>query len=301
MAEFEDKDIVQDPVEQIDFVKAPPEGRKGAISEVIVDGVNSKTREHEYVEEAAKHDKPGSYHYADAKRGHWSQSSGCTTRSYLNYVFKQDSDLEKPDHDDETKRVFTHGDLIHLWIQGIFLEELGEEFVTIEEQIDEELEGDYGTAGHVDIVIRNHPNFPDPFVIDIKTKTEFTYYSYSDNGHARSIPKKDNLRQLMGYMYHVGAKHGALLYYSKRNDLLEEYWANFNEEEFEKGKSNIVNVLDHVNSGKVPEPDAEPYMCDPEYCIYKREGICPGVTESDHHDPDDDQLEQFEYEQPDWE
>jgi hypothetical protein len=218
----------------------------------------------------------------------------------LNYVFKQDEDLEKPDVDENTKRVFTHGDLIHLWIQGIFVEELGEEFVTIEEQIDDELEGEFGTAGHVDIVIRDHPNFPDPFVVDIKTKSEFTYYNYGKSGHVRNIPSENNLRQLMGYMYHVGAEYGALIYYSKRNDFLEEYWTEFDDELFEEGKDNIIEVLEHVNEGIVPEPDAEPYKCNPDYCVYKREGLCPGVKESDHHDPSDDCLDDFEYEEPGW-
>jgi len=299
MTEF-DKEIVNDPLDELEWVKTPNSHREGPIAEVVNDGATSKNREHEFVEKAAEYDKPGSYHYTDTKRGHWSQSSGCTTRSYLNYVFKQNSDLDKPESDEKTMRTFTHGDLIHLWIQGIFLEELGEEFVTVEEQIDEELEGDYGTAGHVDIVVRNHPNFPDPFVIDIKTKAEFTYYSYGDGGHVRSIPAEKNLRQLMGYMHHIGAEYGALLYYSKRNDHIEEYWATFNEEEFEEGKSNILNVLEHVNTGEVPERDAESYMCNPEYCVYKREGICPGVPESDHYDPDDNKLDQFEYEDPDW-
>lgn len=294
------KDIVEDPLDELEFVKTPNQEREGPLSEVVSDGLNSKTREHEFVEVASNHDKPGSYHYDDTKRGHWSQSSGCTTRGYLNYVHKQDDELEKPETDESTKRVFTHGDLIHLWIQGIFIEELGEEFVTVEEQIDEQLEGEYGTAGHVDIVIRNHPNFPDPFVVDIKTKSEFTYYNYGEGGHARTIPSEKHLRQIMGYMHHVGAEFGSLLYYSKRNDHVEEYWTSFNDEMFEEGKENIINVLEHVNQGEVPEPDAEPYQCNPEYCVYKREGICSGVPESDHYDPDDDELDEYEYEEPEW-
>lgn len=299
MVQF-DKDIEKDPLDELDFVKTPNDEREGPIFETVTEGIDSRTREHEFVSMAAEHDKPGSYHYADAKRGHWSQSSGCTTRGYLNYVFKQDDDLDKPEPDQSSKRVFTHGDLIHLWIQGIFLDQLGEEFVTIEEQIDEQLEGEYGTAGHVDIVIRDHPKFPDPFVIDVKTKSEFKYYSYDDGGHVRTVPSDKHLTQLMGYMHHVGADLGALLYYSKRNDHLEEYWCSMDDETFETGKQNIINVLDHVNQGKVPEPDAEPYMCNPEYCVYKREGICPGVAESDHYDPSDDQLDQMGYEDPDW-
>lgn len=300
MVTFENKDIVEDPLDELDFVKAPNKDREGPLVEVVNGGLNSKIREHEFIKEAAKHDKPGSYHYADTKRGHWSQSSGCSTKGYLNYVFKQDDSLEKPETDEQSKRVFTHGDLIHLWIQGIFLEEIGEEFVTIEEQIDEELQDEYGTAGHVDIVIRNHPNFPDPFVIDIKTKSEFTYYNYGKGGHARNIPSTDNLRQLMGYMHHVGAEYGALLYFSKRNDFTEEYWASFNDEMFEEGKENIINVLEKVNQGEVPQPDAEPYQCNPEYCVYRREGICPGVPESDHYDPEDHELDKYFYDDIEW-
>lgn len=295
-----DKDIVEDPLDELDFVKAPNEEREGPLVDVVTEGLNSRTREHEFITEAAKHDKPGSYHYADTRRGHWSASSGCSTRTYLNYVHKQDDELDKPKTDDSSKVTFTHGDLIHLWIQGIFLEQLGEEFVTIEENIDEELEGEYGTAGHVDIVIRNHPNFPDPFVVDIKTKSEFSYYNYGKSGHARTVPSKDNLRQIAGYMHHVGAEFGALLYFSKRNDHIEEYWCSFNNDLFEEGKRNIINILDHVNAGKVPEPDSKPYMCNPEYCVYKREGLCPGVEDSDHHNPEHDRLDEFEYDKPPW-
>lgn len=295
-----DDDIVEDNLDNFDFVKAPNEKREGPIIEVINEAMDGYADVDEYVALASEHDKPGSYHYASTKRGHWSQSSGCTTKGYLNYVHKQDNDLDKPQPDMDSKRTFTHGDLVHWWIQGLFLDELGEEFVTVEEEIDDQLEGEYGTAGHVDIVIRNHPNFPDPFVIDIKTKAEFTYYNYGKGGKVRNIPSEKNLRQMMGYMYHVGAEHGALLYYSKRNDHIEEYWANFNEEMFEEGKQNIVDVLDHVNQGIVPKPDAEPYMCNPDYCVYKREGICPGMKESDHYDPDDDKLLEYEYEDPEW-
>lgn len=295
-----DKEIVDDPLDEIDFVKAPNEEREGPLVEVINEAMSEHPNVDEYVALASEHDKPGSYHYADTKRGHWSQSSGCTTQAYLNYVHKQDSSLEKPDTDVDSKMTFTHGDLVHWWLQGLFLDSLGEEFVTIEEQIDEELEGEYGTAGHVDIVIRNHPSFPDPFVIDIKTKSEFTYYNYGKGGKVRTIPSKKNLKQMMGYMHHIGADHGALLYYSKRNDLVEEYWSDFDEQTFEEGKSKILNVLNHVNTGEVPEPDAESYLCNPDYCVYKREGICPGVKESDHHDPSDDRLDEFERENPEW-
>jgi len=295
-----DDDIVKDQLELFDFVKAPNKEREGRLVDVVNNGADSRTREHEFVETAAKHDKPGSYHYADTKRGHWSQASGCSTQSYLNYVHRNKDNLDSPDHDDETKRTFTHGDLIHLWIQGIFFQELGDAHVTIEEQLDGQLDGEYGVAGHVDIVIRDHPDYPNPAVIDIKSTSEFTYYSYAEGGKVRSIPKSGHLMQLMGYMHHIGAEYGALLYYSKRNDHLEEYWVKFNEDLFDEGKKNIINVLEHVNMGIVPELDAEPYLCDPEYCVYKREGLCPGVKESKHFDPDHNRLDKFDIEDPEW-
>lgn len=295
-----DKEIVRDPLEDLQSVAIPNDAREGPIVDLVNKGVENGHRDVELIQAAARHSKRGGYHYADSKRGHWSQSSGCSTRGYLNYVHKLDPDLERLEPTPDSKRTFTHGDLIHAWIQGIFLYELGEEYVTIEEQIDDELEGEYGTAGHADIVIRGHEDFPDPFVIDIKSTTEFTYYSFSDSGHARSVPKESNIRQLMGYMHHIGAKFGAILYYSKRNDHIEEYWTEFDDDIFRVGKRNIINVLDHVNAGEVPEPDADSYMCDPEYCNYRREGICPGVEDAPDFDGEGDRLEEFEYDSPEW-
>lgn len=299
MAEFE-KEIVKDPMDELESVSAPENGREGPIVDIVNKGIENNHSEVELIQEASKHSKQGGYHYRDSKRGHWSQSSGCSTKGYLNYVHRLHPDLEPLKSTTDTKRTFTHGDLIHAWIQGIFLFELGEQYVTIEERIDEQLEGEYGTAGHADIVIRGHDDFPDPFVIDIKSTTEFTYYSFPDNGHARSVPKESNLRQIMGYMYHIGADFGAILYYSKRNDNIEEYWTRFDDGVFKVGKRNIINVLDHVNAGRVPEPDAEPYMCDPKYCSYRREGICPGVKEAEKCENDGDRLEEFNFEDPEW-
>jgi len=186
-----DKDIVEDPAQDLDGVSIPNAEREGPIVELL----NAKLME----------DKGGSYHQQDPRAGHWSAANGCKRKSYLNYVHKLDDSLEEIKNDASSYWTFSHGDLIHEFIQDMFVEALGKEHVTVEEWIDAEINDEYKIAGHADLVIRGHEKFPDPFVIDIKTKSEFTYYNYGKGGHVRSTPSEDNLMQLNGYMNHVGA------------------------------------------------------------------------------------------------
>ena len=279
-----DKDIVEDPAQDIDRVSIPNAEREGPIVELM----NAKLLE----------DKGGSYHQKDPRAGHWSAANGCKRRSYLNYVHKLDDDLEEIKNDASSYWTFTHGDLIHEFIQDMFVEALGEEHVTVEEWIGEDITDEYTIAGHADLVIRGHEKFPDPFVIDIKTKSEFTYYNYGKGGHVRSIPSESNMMQLNGYMHHVGAKFGALLYYSKRNDHIEEYWIEQDDELFEEGIGNIVELLDHVQQGEPAPKDAKEYLCCNDYCKYYRKGMCDGVEGVDP--PENYEEQDFSYEEGRW-
>ena len=302
-----DKDIVKDPVQDMDRVFIPNEEREGPL--------------HTVLQKLMREEKGQSYHNTDPKRGHLSSSDGCGRRSYLNYVHKLDDDLEVPPNDDNANWTFTHGDLIHEFIQEMLVEALGEEHVTVEETVSFDMGDEYYIYGHADLVIRGLDSaselnealpegvsidtddvkgFPDPFVIDIKTKSEFTYYSYDDNGHARSIPKESNIMQLNGYMGILGAQHGCLLYYSKRNDHLEEYWIDFNQELFEQAQDNLQTVLDAVNTGTpAPKtPDGE-YMCK-KFCKWYDQGKCPGVDGVEPHENWDGDGEQYEYDDPEW-
>jgi len=281
-----DKDIVEDPVDSLENVHIPNDAREGPIVKLF--------------NEALLDFKGESYHQKDPRAGHWSSATGCKRRSYLNYVHKLDDDLEPLENGMNSEWTFTHGDLIHEFLQARITDKLGEEHVTIEERIDDPIDDEFKIVGHADIVIRGHPDFPDPFVIDIKTKSEFKYYNYGKGGHVRTTPSEDNIMQLNGYMTHLGADYGALLYYSKRNDHLEEYWVEQDRNLFEEGISEIVELLEHVHEGTPAPRDAKPYLCCDDYCPYFREGLCQGADEADTPDNlkvDDDE---FSYEEGQW-
>lgn len=286
MVVFDDKDIVKDPVQDLDGVHTPNKEREGPIVELL----NAKLME----------DKGGSYHQQDPKAGHWSTATSCKRKTYLNYVHKLDDELDEVMNTASSHWTFSHGDLIHELIQDMFVEALGREHVTVEEYIEQDIGDGFKVKGHADLVIRGHENFPDPFVIDIKTKSEFTYYSYPDNGHARTVPADSNIVQLNGYMNHLGADFGALLYYSKRNDHLEEYWIDADQELFDMGIEEIKTVLRHVASGDPAPKDADDYMCNPEFCKYYREGMCDGVEGVSPPDNYKDNEESFAYEEGTW-
>lgn len=309
MVIFEDKEIAKDPVQELHDVHAPNEAREGH----VVNLLNSLMRKRE----------GGSYHHQDPNRGHLSSSDGCARQNYLKYVHKLDEDLDVPENDVKSNWTFSHGDAVHEMIQDMLVEELGKKHVTIEETVKFQLKGDYYIYGHADIVIRGissaevvndalpdgvnlmtegFDGFPDPFVIDIKTKSEFTYYSYPDKAHARTVPKEGNLMQLNGYMGILGAKFGCLLYYSKRNDHLEEYWVEFNEDMFQEAQDNITGVLDAVHSGdpSQAERNAESYMCE-KFCKYYKNGMCPGVDGVEPHDNWEGDPEEVEFADPEWE
>lgn len=308
MVEFTDKDIVEDPLDELDSVHTPNAEREGPLVKML----------HSLMQKRSG----GSYHNTDPNRGHLSSSDGCKRRSYLNYVHKLDDDLEVPPNDNNSEWTFSHGDAVHELIQDMLLEELGHEHVTNEETVSFDFHDDYYIYGHADVVIRGldspepvtqvlpssanqlpegFSGFPDPFVIDIKTKGEFTYYNRGKGGHARSVPKESNIMQLNGYMGILGAKIGCLLYYSKRNDHLEEYWVEFDPELFEEAQQNIQVVLDAVNTGEPAPRDADgAYMCE-EYCKWYDQGKCPGIDEAEtpeHYDGDDSVIC---YDDPDWE
>jgi hypothetical protein len=302
-----DKDIVEDPLDDLDSVHAPNESREGPV--------------HTLLSRLMSEEQGGSYHNTDPKRGHLSASDSCQRKNYLNYVHKLDDNLDVPPNDNETNWTFSHGDAIHELIQDMLVEYLGKGHVTKEETVSYDINEDYYIYGHADLVLRGLDSvvelnnalpvdvafdpdetkgFPDPFVIDIKTKSEFKYYNYGKNGHARTVPKESNLMQLNGYMGILGAQYGCLLYYSKRNDYIEEYWVEFDEELFEKAKENIELVLNSVNTGTPAprNPDGE-YMCE-KFCKWYKQGKCPGMEGVDPHENWDGDDEAFVYDHPEW-
>lgn len=302
-----DKEIVEDPLDELEGITAINKERTGPIT----DSLNN------YIQATSG----SSYHNTDPNRGHLSASDGCKRRSYLNYVHKLDDELEPPELDVNSRWTFKHGDLIHEEIQEKYLELFGEDCVTVEETVRFDLEDDFYIYGHADLVLRDldtpekvkaaipdsvtweelgKPVFPSPFVIDIKTKSEFKYYAYHKNGHARTVPSDSNMMQLNGYMGILGADIGALMYYSKRNDHIEEYMMNFDEELFKEARANIVEVLDDVKNGNPSARDAKKYLCKADFCRYYREGLCPGcddVSAPDNYNPDN---VDFSYDNPSW-
>lgn len=302
-----DKDIVEDPLDDLETIHAPNESREGPV--------------HKLLSRLMQEEKGGSYHNTDPTRGHLSSSDGCQRRSYLNYVHKLDDELEVPPNDNKTNWTFSHGDAIHEVIQDLLLQYIGREHITIEETVSFDLGEDYYIYGHADIVIRgldsveslnnalpaninfdgpDMKGFPDPFIIDIKTKSEFKYYNYGKGGHARTVPKESNMMQLNGYMGILDANIGCLVYYSKRNDHIEEYWMEYDDELFEEAKDNIKTVLNAVNTGTPAprNPDGE-YMCE-KFCKWYKQGKCPGMEGVDPHENWDGDEDAFVYDHPEW-
>lgn len=302
-----DKDIVEDPLDDMSGIHKPNREREGP----VVKTLNGLMRK----------EKGGSYHNQDPKTGHLSTSDGCKRKSYLNYVHKLDDDLDVPANDDNTNWTFSHGDAVHEMIQDMLLNEIGREYVTIEETVEYDLNPEYQIYGHADIVVRGldsaepvedvlggykdilpetFSGFPSPFVIDIKTKSEFKYYNYGKSGHARTVPSEKNVMQLNGYMGILGAKYGCLLYYSKRNDHLEEYWVEYDDELFQEAHRNIGTVLDSVNSGEPAprDPDGE-YMCE-KFCKWYKNGDCPGMEGVDPHENWEGDDDAHVYDHPEW-
>lgn len=307
MVIFEDKNIVEDPVEDLELVHKPNEAREGPVHSVLTRLMTEESG--------------GSYHNTDPNRGHLSASDGCKRRSYLNYVHKLDEDLDVPPNDNNTNWTFKHGDAVHELIQELLAEKLGHQHVTNEETVSFDLGDEKYIYGHADVVLRGLNSvsqlnealpsgvdfsneeisgFPDPFVIDIKTKSEFTYYNRGKGGHARSVPKESNIMQLNGYMGIIGAQYGCLLYYSKRNDWIEEYWIEFDEELFEEAKRNIEIVLDSVETGTPAPRDPDgAYMCE-RFCKWYKTGKCPGADEAAANPAFEGDDTEFEYEDPEW-
>lgn len=307
MVKFEDKEITKDPVDDIDNVHKPNESREGP----TVGLINTLHQDK----------KGGSYHNQDPKRGHPSGSDGCKRKNYLKYIHKLDDSLEVPANDPNSNWTFTHGDLIHEFIQDMLVQALGEGHVENEKPVSYDINDEYYVYGHADIVLtglddaervrsllpdgidlmpEGFSGFPDPFVIDIKTKSEFTYYDYNSGGHARTTPAEKNVKQLNLYMGIIGAEYGCLLYYSKRNDHLEEYWLEFNQELFDEAINDLTITLDAVNTGTPParDPDGE-YMCK-KFCSWYEQGKCPGMDGIEPHENWSEEKSDITYTNPDW-
>ena len=87
----------------------------------------------------------------------------------------------------------------------MYLDIYGSKKVSIEETIEIDITDEYSIYGHADIVIRGVDAYPDPFCIDIMTKSDFTYYNRGKGGYALTIPSRKNVMQLNGYLNAVGA------------------------------------------------------------------------------------------------
>lgn len=277
MSDINYSELVEDPIkDELDFVKTPSEDRKGPVADDLDDQILSDNGE--------------SYHQQDPTVGHMSASAGCSRKNYLNYIHKLRDNLEPIDNTAQSLWVFEHGDLIHEKMQDMFVRRYGKEHVTVEETIEIEITENYSIYGHADLVIRDLDRYPDPFVIDIKTKKDFTYYNRGKGGHALTIPARKNVMQLNGYLKAIGANYGGLLYYSKKEDEMQEYWFSFQKDLWEEAKNNIINVLDSVNNSEAPDKDASSYMCCDDYCKYYREGLCSGVDSDNSKVNEGDEL-----------
>lgn len=302
-----DKNIVEDPVDDFENVHKPNEKREGP-TVGLLNSLHQST-------------KGGSYHNQDPKRGHPSGSDGCKRKNYLKYIHKLDDDLEVTPNDPSTNWTFTHGDLIHEFIQELLIESLGEDHVENEQTVSYDIDDEFYVYGHADIVLTGlesadkvrellpegfdfmpdgFSGFPDPFIIDIKTKSEFKYYDYSSGGHARTTPAEKNIKQLNLYMGIIGAKFGCLMYYSKRNDHLEEYWVEFDQDLFDEAIEDLTTVLTAVNTGELPERDPDgDYMCK-KFCDYYKQGKCPGADGVTPHENWTEKKSNMVYEDPEW-
>jgi len=302
-----DKNIVEDPVDDFEHVHKPNEEREGP----TVGLLNS-------LHQASK---GGSYHTQDPKRGHPSGSDGCKRKNYLKYIHKLDDDLEVTPNDPSTNWTFTHGDLIHEFIHDMLIDSLGEEHVENEKTVSYDIDDEFYVYGHADIVLTglddadkvrgllpegfdflpdDFKGFPDPFIIDIKTKSEFKYYDYGAGGHARTTPAAKNIKQLNLYMGIIGAKFGCLMYYSKRNDHLEEYWVEFDQDLFDEAIEDVNTVLTAVNTGQLPERDPDgTYMCE-KFCEYYEQGKCPGADGVEPHENWTEEKSNMVYDNPEW-
>lgn len=307
MAKFDNKDVIGEPGDDMEDIIVPNKYAEGP----IVDMLNAFMQKRE----------GGSYHQQDPKRGHLSTADGCSRRNYLNYVHKLDDNLEVPPNDNNTNWTFSHGDAVHELIQDMLVDELGSKHVSKEETVDFDINDEYHIYGHADLVLRglddpqvvrnalpgnlnllpnNFKGVPDSFIIDIKTTAELTYYNRGKGGHVWSVPKESNKMQLNGYMSILNAELGCLLYYSKRNDKFAEFWVRQSDELFEEAKDNITNVLDAVNTGKMPERDAKgSYMCE-KFCKWHDQGKCPGIDTVAPADSYDEDKANFSYNEVPW-
>lgn len=277
MSDIDFNQLVEDPInDKLEFVKAPGDDRKGP----IVDDLNKQIQD----------DDGESYHQQDPSVGHMSASGGCSRKNYLNYIHKLRDGLEPIPEQPETLWVFKHGDLLHEQIQDMFTRKYGTNHVSVEESIEIELTNEYSIYGHADLIIRGLDKYPDPFVIDIKTKKDFTYYNRGKGGHALTVPSRKNVMQLNGYLKASDANHGALLYYSKKEDKMQEYWFSFQQHLWNEARDNILHVLRSVNEGEHPKKDASSYLCCDDYCKYYREGLCAGVECDNSKVSEDEEL-----------
>ena len=277
MTDIDFDELVEDPVrDELGYVQTPDGDRRGPISEALDD--------------VLKEENQSSYHQQDPKVGHMSASSGCSRKNYLNYIHKMRDELEPVPNKPSTLWVFTHGDMIHEKMQDMFKSKYGRDHVTAEESIEVSITDEYSIYGHADLVFRGLDEFPDPFVVDIKTKKDFTYYNRGKGGHALTVPARSNIMQLNGYLKALGAEHGGLLYYSKKEDEMQEYWFSFQQHLWEEAKNNIIDVLDAVNGDHAAEKDASDYLCCDEYCKYHREGLCSGVKSDNPKCSEDEEL-----------
>lgn len=264
MSDIDFESLVEDPInDKLDFVKTPSKERTGP----IIDDLNEKIVS----------SQGSSYHNQDPTVGHMSASGGCSRKNYLNYIHKLRDGLDPIPHDAGTMWTFSHGDLIHEQIQDMYLDMYGSDHVTCEESIEIQITDEYSIYGHADIVIKGVDKYPDPFVVDIKTKSDFTYYNRGKGGHALTVPSEKNVMQLNGYIKAIGGTHAALLYYSKKKDTMQEYWFSYQPDLWETAKERIIHVLDAVNKDTHPEKNADSYLCCDDYCKYYRNGLCSGV------------------------
>jgi len=90
------------------------------------------------------------------------------------------------------------------------------------------------------------------------------------------------------------------MYYSKRNDHLEEYWVEFDQELFDEAIEDLTTVLTAVNTGELPERDPDgDYMCE-KFCDYYKQGKCPGVDGVTPHENWTEEKSNMVYEDPEW-
>ena len=187
-----------------------------------------------------------------------SEAGSCLRKSWYSYKIPRDVD-------DDKKKIFYAGELIHHFISEVIKSEKNPEVELTAYELPFIIkESDFAVSGRIDDILKLNIN-QKSFLVEVKSTKTLDY---------TNEPNKAHVMQLQLYMHALNMQDGVILYVDKTTLKTKAFEVKYDKKIFDIVLNRIKILHETLMKNKVPDPEARiikemHYMC--QNCEYKEE------------------------------